>query len=106
MFLLLRIYKPNPLLRGLNVETYNGTINKKHNDALLYEVGVNRECFNKNTAILAGTDKSYYWAVMLTMIAIAISITLLTLNMFFKPTSSKVTIEISTIQIISSNNKT
>jgi hypothetical protein len=98
MFLLLKIYKPNKLMQGLNVNSYNDVINEDYDNALLREIGVNRECFNTNIKILDGTEKSYFWAVKLTMIAIAISISLLTLNKFFKPISNKVTTEASFIK--------
>jgi hypothetical protein len=99
IFLLLRTYMLNPLNQGLAIAVYDEAINKPFNEAILFEIGVNRDSYINNNKILDGLNKSYSWAVTLTMSAIGFSIIMLTINMFFKTSpDDSVKIEISNLK--------
>lgn len=95
LFFLLSIYAMNPLQQGLALKGYDEAINKTFENAILFEIGVNRDSFDNNTSILKKKDKSYRRGVYLTMIAIFASIILLIVNLVIEQKKDSTTLEIT-----------
>lgn len=92
---LISIYYLKRLEQGLAPEKYQDAINKSYGDAILFEIAVNRDSIHSNTPILERVNKAYRIGINLTQIAIVLSIIVLSLNMFFRPNSETIKIEIS-----------
>lgn len=98
LYFLIRIYYLQRLSQGLDKSGYDDAINKNYNDAILYEIGVNKQCIENNDVILDGVNKSYKRGISFTQLAIGLSIIVLSLNMYFRPESDTIKIEISNIK--------
>ncbi|MBN8694100.1 MAG: hypothetical protein J0L69_12970 [Bacteroidetes bacterium] len=94
IFFLLKIYYMNSLEQGLALSKYDEAINKKHDEAILFEIAVNRDCYNANRPILDGATKNYEKGLSLTKWGIGLSIIVLSLNLYFRPSNNPEKIEL------------
>jgi hypothetical protein len=98
--LFINILKTKSLDQGFSVNKFDELINKTYEEVLLYEIGANRSSFVDNQKILDKTNKSYFFAIKLTVFAIMFSSLLLLTNNFFKEEVEKIT----KVEIIKSKN--
>jgi hypothetical protein len=98
LYYLIRIYYLQRLSQGLDKSGYGDAINKSYEHAILYEIGVNKQCIENNDVILENVNKSYKRGILFTQLAIGLSVIVLSLNMYNRPDSDTIKIEISNLK--------
>jgi hypothetical protein len=83
IFLLLSIFRTNPLDQAFTVSKYKDFLNKSYKEILLHEIEANVHSYNMNVKITEKGTKRYASAVRLATIALIISIVLMMTNKFF-----------------------
>lgn len=104
LYYFLKIYHIVGLDHGLAVSTYDNLVNKAHIDVLLDELSTNRESFLQNEKKLEKINSSYQRGVNLTIVAVILSIIVLSLNLFCKKTEDITKVEIVNLKSMPNSN--
>lgn len=98
VYFFIKSHQSKPLERGLAVTAYDEAINKSYEDALLFEIGVNRDSFLANKSTLKKLTLCYEGILNITKFVVMVSIVLLTLNLFVKCKSNTETQKIEIVK--------
>lgn len=103
---MLNVLRPQPLEQAISVDKYPDLVNKPLQEIVLFDLAVNLDSFKANRIIIDKANRSYNKGVVLTIIAIIVSIVILLANIFFKPIMDDkvVKVEIVNSVIMENNN--
>ena len=104
LYNLVRIYFIHSLHYGIDFTKYEEALNKTHTEALLFEIGANKTSFEINGKTLDKVNKRYQRGIYFTVIAIAFSIIVLSLNMFLNQEKEATKVEITNWKNMSNEN--
>lgn len=81
LIIFIQILKGKPLNHGVHPKKFDDLVNNKYEQALIYEIGVNKSSYIDNEPIYEQANIRYNCAIKLTVIAIISSTILLSIDM-------------------------